>query len=427
MSSRQPSGRQTKSSQSANQFHAALTSRPFAQPAPPELLSQPQISMLGSKPLNNISILNPDPNPRFPIQPKLTIGAAGDKYEQEADRVAQQVVQRLNFSDGEQSKPNQLLQRNIEPTNELQTNPSRQWIIQRQWIPSDGTDSKEKLMQWDTKIDNKIWFCVEGKDLLFYRDIENAFESEKKPYIQWLKDGWQGLTDSALARDAKRTVEGGINPRPETQEESYTKMLNEGRSIFASMKPKEKLSGLNEQWKDYKTDPIEVAAEINPRTKDWEQKAVVKTGYKDKYINRLQGPGDGHYQNYFYFPSGTIIASSNYRAKPQEKEPLPNNEVIYHQLIEAAKATEKEPKVKILVRDHVVNKMLQPIIQSIRKEKGKGDIEFTPKDEIFYVLLTTPNVKAGVFLVNDRGHLTGIKTINKLVLLQKGSVEIHFG
>ncbi|MCT7991999.1 DUF4157 domain-containing protein [Laspinema olomoucense] len=33
--------------------------------------------------------------PRFPIQAKLTVGAAGDKYEQEADRVARQVVNRI--------------------------------------------------------------------------------------------------------------------------------------------------------------------------------------------------------------------------------------------------------------------------------------------------------------------------------------------
>jgi hypothetical protein len=30
------------------------------------------------------------------IQPKLTIGAVGDKYEQEADRISQQVVNQIN-------------------------------------------------------------------------------------------------------------------------------------------------------------------------------------------------------------------------------------------------------------------------------------------------------------------------------------------
>ena len=38
------------------------------------------------------------PKNAAPIQPKLTIGAPGDKYEQEADQVASQVVQRINAS-----------------------------------------------------------------------------------------------------------------------------------------------------------------------------------------------------------------------------------------------------------------------------------------------------------------------------------------
>lgn len=40
--------------------------------------------------------LNLGNNNLAPIQPKLTIGAAGDQYEQEADQVAAQVVQRMN-------------------------------------------------------------------------------------------------------------------------------------------------------------------------------------------------------------------------------------------------------------------------------------------------------------------------------------------
>ncbi len=48
----------------------------------------------------------PPSTPRFPIQAKLTVGAAGDKYEEEADRVARQVVNRIqapqvNFNSSE--------------------------------------------------------------------------------------------------------------------------------------------------------------------------------------------------------------------------------------------------------------------------------------------------------------------------------------
>jgi len=49
--------------------------------------------------------------PRFPIQPKLTIGAPGDKYEQEADRVAQQVVHQINAPTSAQAMANETIQR----------------------------------------------------------------------------------------------------------------------------------------------------------------------------------------------------------------------------------------------------------------------------------------------------------------------------
>ncbi|NJK51769.1 MAG: DUF4157 domain-containing protein [Leptolyngbyaceae cyanobacterium SU_3_3] len=45
------------------------------------------------------------------IQPKLTIGTPGDKYEQEADRVAQQVVQQLNAPKPENMQPERSVRR----------------------------------------------------------------------------------------------------------------------------------------------------------------------------------------------------------------------------------------------------------------------------------------------------------------------------
>ncbi|MDF5714983.1 MAG: DUF4157 domain-containing protein [Rhizonema sp. NSF051] len=60
-----------------------------------------------------------------PIQPKLTIGAPGDKYEQEADRVAAQVVNFLNAPVTQQKSQN--LQREAIPEEEkLQMKPMKQ-------------------------------------------------------------------------------------------------------------------------------------------------------------------------------------------------------------------------------------------------------------------------------------------------------------
>ena len=62
-----------------------FSSRPFAEPAAPEVTAaQPNAPHYS---LRTISLA---------VQPKLTIGQPNDKYEQEADRVAETVVQRIN-------------------------------------------------------------------------------------------------------------------------------------------------------------------------------------------------------------------------------------------------------------------------------------------------------------------------------------------
>nr|WP_051035348.1 hypothetical protein [Crinalium epipsammum] len=53
-----------------------------------------------------------------PIQAKLTIGEPGDKYEQEADRVASQVVQQINAPASVQSSQGQSVQRRTEAQEE---------------------------------------------------------------------------------------------------------------------------------------------------------------------------------------------------------------------------------------------------------------------------------------------------------------------
>ena len=60
----------------------------------------------------------------LPLQAKLTIGDPGDKYEQEADRVASQVVKQINSPDAAQSTQGQSVQRQEEPVEELHAKPS---------------------------------------------------------------------------------------------------------------------------------------------------------------------------------------------------------------------------------------------------------------------------------------------------------------
>ena len=60
----------------------------------------------------------------LPVQAKLTIGEPGDKYEQEADRVASQVVKQINSPEAASSSQGQSVQRREEPVEELQRQPS---------------------------------------------------------------------------------------------------------------------------------------------------------------------------------------------------------------------------------------------------------------------------------------------------------------
>jgi hypothetical protein len=62
-----------------------FSSRPFAEPAAPEVTAAQPNALHYS--LRTISLA---------VQPKLTIGQPNDKYEQEADRVAEKVVQQIN-------------------------------------------------------------------------------------------------------------------------------------------------------------------------------------------------------------------------------------------------------------------------------------------------------------------------------------------
>lgn len=84
--------------------------RPFATPPQLEKTPQSQESRTGYN-LGNVPMTSPESNSVSPspsgshlIQPKLAIRPAGDQYEQEADRVAHDVVQRLNTRQPQESQ-----------------------------------------------------------------------------------------------------------------------------------------------------------------------------------------------------------------------------------------------------------------------------------------------------------------------------------
>jgi hypothetical protein len=129
--------------------NSQLRSRPFAPPAQPEtsqqetpdLQTQLENAQRFGHSFSKISASRPSI-----IQPKLTIGTPGDKYEQEADRVAAQVVQQINAPQLEQPQPAQAVQRETLPDDdELQMKPLAEQI-QRVDIPDEDDELQMKPM-----------------------------------------------------------------------------------------------------------------------------------------------------------------------------------------------------------------------------------------------------------------------------------------
>ncbi|MFD0676870.1 MULTISPECIES: eCIS core domain-containing protein [unclassified Paenibacillus] len=73
---------------------------------------------------------------RFPIQTKMAVGPVGDKYEQEADKVASQVVQQLQTKPATDSV--QRMEQSEEESEELQMKPAES--IQRMELPEEESE-----------------------------------------------------------------------------------------------------------------------------------------------------------------------------------------------------------------------------------------------------------------------------------------------
>jgi Domain of unknown function (DUF4157) len=91
---------------------------------------------------SRISVHRTDVTPKQAIQRKLTIGTPGDKYEQEADKVATQVVNQINAPAFGQ--PNQNLQREEMLSEDELTIKPKMSQIQRSAIPGEGEKLQKK-------------------------------------------------------------------------------------------------------------------------------------------------------------------------------------------------------------------------------------------------------------------------------------------
>lgn len=95
-----------------------------------------------------------DSNSDLPIQAQLNIGPTNDKYEQEADRVASNVVQKINNPAFAQAAQKKSLQRQEEPEAEIQAKPiisklqrSPVFPLQREAMPEEDELQTKSILQ----------------------------------------------------------------------------------------------------------------------------------------------------------------------------------------------------------------------------------------------------------------------------------------
>ncbi|MBD2203918.1 hypothetical protein H6G33_14765 [Calothrix sp. FACHB-1219] len=120
----------------------------------------------------NIPIHAPDKQVSAPIQPhlppfqaKLTIGEPGDKYEQEADRVASQVVEQINTRSAAQSTQGQSVQRQEEPEDESSPVPVKQEVTSIQQLQA-VVEKLKGEKNWGGDNYGSQWQCNDISDLL---------------------------------------------------------------------------------------------------------------------------------------------------------------------------------------------------------------------------------------------------------------------
>lgn len=149
-----------------------------------------------------------------------------------------------------------------------------------------------------------------------------------------------------------------------------------------------------------------------------------KIGWRNTAARNAQIRGDyehgrnpnarfGEYTGHYNLGAGWLRAEGSYR----KGDTLQQNEIIYqiwksaHQQIglDVTNPAQRKP-LRQIIRNHVVNEQSQPILGAL----GNGVFQ---KGTLAYdKLLSTPNVRAALFLVKDRGRELGIRGIRSVEL-----------
>jgi hypothetical protein len=200
----------------------SLASRPFAVQAKPEESERSHETKGCENTLSDFSILNPEGGRSMPVQPKLAIRQPNDKYEQEGDRVARQVVQWMNAP--------QSPQLNQEPT------------VQRQEMLEDEEKLQRKLeLTIQRKTTSEEEDELQMKPMLQLQAGEGsmAATSELESSIQRLRGSGQPLADTIRQpmEQAFRADFSGVKVHTDAQSDGLNqsiqaKAFTTGQDIF---------------------------------------------------------------------------------------------------------------------------------------------------------------------------------------------------
>jgi Domain of unknown function (DUF4157)/Effector protein len=139
-----------------------------------------------------------------PIQAKLTIGPVGDRYEQEADRVAAQVVQQISTPAATQAPPGQLVQRMEEKPEELQAKPEIT-TLQRMEEKPEELQAKPEITPLQRMEEKPEELQAKPEITTLQRMEEKPEELQAKSILQHQgKTGGEAAPDLTTAIDAAR-------------------------------------------------------------------------------------------------------------------------------------------------------------------------------------------------------------------------------
>jgi Domain of unknown function (DUF4157) len=161
----------------------------------------------------NPSLAAPEQTQALPIQAKLTIGKPGDKYEQEADSVAERVMA--------MSEPSQVQRQELpQQEKELQMKPLAATIsplVQREELPEEN-DKELQTKPDDNAIQREVAPEEENESAVQMKPVSNSIQREGMPEEEELQTK---PDDNAIHREVA----------PEQEDESAVQMKPVGNSI----------------------------------------------------------------------------------------------------------------------------------------------------------------------------------------------------